>query len=207
MSGTTHGIPSGHRIVVGRAGEPELAEVLVDAMFRLRHRVFHERLRWQVRSRDGRERDVFDDAAPVYAIAYHQRSGRVSGCLRMLPTTGPYILRDVFPQALRGAPAPCDERIWELSRLCVVRDATTTGLARRLLGAAADHAARGEARQFVTVAQSALERAAARAGITTHRFGGQQSTRLGNLDCAALRLPVAALTTHRPSWKPSAVES
>ncbi|AUG75352.1 hypothetical protein CFP65_0385 [Kitasatospora sp. MMS16-BH015] len=193
--------------MVGRAGEPELAEVLVDAMFRLRHRVFQERLHWQVRSRDGRERDVFDDAAPVYAIAYHELSGRVSGCVRMLPTTGPYMLRDVFPQTLRGAPAPCDERIWELSRLCTVRDSTTAGLALRLLGAVSDHAAREEARQFVAVAQSAVERAAARAGIITHRFGDQRSTRLGALDCAALHLRVDALTTSRTDRESGAVES
>ncbi|MFI6684278.1 acyl-homoserine-lactone synthase [Streptomyces sp. NPDC050485] len=31
-------------------------------MFRLRHRVFHGRLHWQVHPRYGRERDLFDDA-------------------------------------------------------------------------------------------------------------------------------------------------
>ncbi|WP_431682793.1 acyl-homoserine-lactone synthase [Kitasatospora sp. KL5] len=88
-------------------------------MYRLRHHVFHERLRWQVRTRNGRERDSFDDLDPVYVIGCHTESGAVTASLRMLPTTGPYMLRDVFPQALRGAPAPCDPQTWEISRLCV----------------------------------------------------------------------------------------
>src|SRR3546814_18817119 len=37
----------------------------------------------------------------------------------MLPTTGPYTLRDVFPQLLDGLPPPCGPRIWEGSRFAV----------------------------------------------------------------------------------------
>src|SRR3546814_12561947 len=37
----------------------------------------------------------------------------------MLPTTGPYMLRDVFPQLLDGLPPPCGPRIWEGSRFAV----------------------------------------------------------------------------------------
>src|SRR3546814_13625445 len=44
---------------------------------------------------------------------------RVVGTWRMLPTTGPYMLRDVFPQLLDGLPPPCGPRIWEGSRFAV----------------------------------------------------------------------------------------
>ena len=40
----------------------------MDEMFRLRARVFHDRLRWEVQAADGKERDKYDDMAPVYLI-------------------------------------------------------------------------------------------------------------------------------------------
>ena len=39
---------------------------LMDQMFQMRARVFHDRLRWNVRVVDGRERDKYDDESPVY---------------------------------------------------------------------------------------------------------------------------------------------
>jgi len=87
-------------------------------MFRLRHRVFKERLNWDVRSQHGLERDCFDDLDPQYIVAFDP-TDRLVGTWRMLPTTGPYMLRDVFPILLDGMPAPRRPKTWEGSRLCV----------------------------------------------------------------------------------------
>ncbi|GAA0672040.1 acyl-homoserine-lactone synthase [Kitasatospora atroaurantiaca] len=187
-----------HRIVAGRPADPHLPGELRDAMFRLRHQVFHERLRWQVRSRNGRERDSFDDLDPVYVIGCHTESGTVTASLRMLPTTGPYMLRDVFPQALRGAPAPCDPQTWEISRLCVTRPAHVRGsgyeLTQRLLAAAAEYAAGEAVHSFVAISQVTVERMAAGAGVPSRRFGDGRSVLLGELACTAYSMPVSALS-------------
>lgn len=90
----------------------------LDAMHRLRHRVFKERMDWDVNSRQGMERDVYDLLRPIYLLATDER-GDVHGSLRVLPTTGPYMLRDVFPELLEGRAAPDDPQIWEISRLAV----------------------------------------------------------------------------------------
>lgn len=90
----------------------------LDAMHRLRHRVFKERMDWEVNSRDGRERDVYDLLRPIYLLATDEQ-GCVHGSLRVLPTTGPYMLRDVFPELLQGQDAPAHPQIWEISRLAV----------------------------------------------------------------------------------------
>ncbi|RDD61711.1 acyl-homoserine-lactone synthase [Ferruginivarius sediminum] len=90
----------------------------LDAMHRLRHRVFKERMDWDVNSRDGKERDVYDLLRPIYLLATDE-VGRVNGSLRVLPTTGPYMLRDVFPELLEGQAAPTHPQIWEISRLAV----------------------------------------------------------------------------------------
>jgi acyl homoserine lactone synthase len=89
-----------------------------EAMFRLRYRVFKERLNWDVRTWRGLERDQFDDLDPHYIMAF-DRADRLVGSWRMLPTTGPYMLRDVFPALLDGMPAPHHPRTWEGSRLSV----------------------------------------------------------------------------------------
>lgn len=87
-------------------------------MYRLRHRVFKERLGWDVQSHNGMERDRFDELDPAYLLAF-DREERLIGTWRMLPTTGPYMLRDVFPVLLGGTKAPRHPNICEGSRCAV----------------------------------------------------------------------------------------
>src|SRR5215469_5126406 len=89
----------------------------LDGMFRLRHEVFKERLDWEVGTSAGKERDMFDDLDPVYIVCEHQ--GEVLGSWRLLPTTGPYMLKDVFPELLYGRQAPQAPDVWEISRFAV----------------------------------------------------------------------------------------
>ena len=109
-------------IVVGRAGEPGLGAPLMDSMYRLRCAVFHERLHWRVRAEHGREHDWFDLIGPQYVIA-HEDPARALGCCRLLPTTGPNMLRDIFPYLLEDGPPPNAPEIWEVSRFAVAHDA------------------------------------------------------------------------------------
>lgn len=88
------------------------------AMYRLRGRVFGERLGWDVKIWNGMERDEFDALDPVYLLAF-DAIGSLVGTWRFLPTTGPYMLRDVFSQLLDGGPALCDAKAWEGSRFAV----------------------------------------------------------------------------------------
>jgi acyl homoserine lactone synthase len=101
---------------------------ILQEVYRLRDKVFRERLAWDVTSQDGCERDWYDDFCPVYLIA-NDDDGHVEGCWRLLPTTGPYMLRDVFPVLLDGHPAPSAEDVWEISRFAVSpRDAGYSSL-------------------------------------------------------------------------------
>ncbi len=91
----------------------------MDAMFRNRAETFSERLGWEVVVRGGYERDVFDDANPLYLVAVDPDTEEYWGSLRLLPTTGPNMLRDVFPQLLDGDYLE-SATIWECSRICAV---------------------------------------------------------------------------------------
>jgi N-acyl-L-homoserine lactone synthetase len=92
----------------------------MDAMFRNRAVVFHERLGWDVVVKDGRERDRFDDENPLYLISVDPYTGEYWGSLRLLPTTGPNMLRDVFPCLLEEGEYIESATIWESSRICAV---------------------------------------------------------------------------------------
>lgn len=87
-------------------------------MHRLRHRVFRERLEWAVAVSNGYEVDAFDALGPHYLLLKAQ-AGRLDGCVRLLPTTGPNMLRDSFPMLLKDGTAPQDPRIWESSRFAL----------------------------------------------------------------------------------------
>jgi acyl homoserine lactone synthase len=97
---------------------PDIAFIHRDkiaAMHRLRHRVFKVRLGWEVNSHNGMERDVYDLLNPIYLLAM-SATGDVEGSWRLLPTTGPYMLRDVFSELLDGQAPPSHPTIWETSR-------------------------------------------------------------------------------------------
>lgn len=91
----------------------------IDAMFRNRAETFSDRLGWDVEVKDGYERDRFDDANPLYLVSVDPDTEEYWGSLRLLPTTGPNMLRDVFPQLLDGDTIE-SATIWESSRICAV---------------------------------------------------------------------------------------
>jgi N-acyl-L-homoserine lactone synthetase len=92
----------------------------MDAMFRNRAQTFSERLGWEVTVKDGYERDTFDDANPLYLISVDPYTNEYWGSLRLLPTTGPNMLRDVFPFLLSEGEYIESATIWETSRICAV---------------------------------------------------------------------------------------
>ncbi|HTZ68977.1 MAG TPA: acyl-homoserine-lactone synthase, partial [Roseiarcus sp.] len=89
----------------------------IDAMFRNRAETFSNRLGWDVVVKDGYERDVFDGANPLYLVSVDPDTEEYWGSLRLLPTTGPNMLRDVFAQLLDGEYIE-SATIWESSRIC-----------------------------------------------------------------------------------------
>jgi N-acyl-L-homoserine lactone synthetase len=102
--------------------EPHNAEKhadLLEQMFRMRARIFHDHLGWDVVVDDGKERDRYDEQSPVY-ILYTDDGGRtVKGSLRLLPTTGPTLVADFFSDTLPDAASLMAPTIWECTRFCL----------------------------------------------------------------------------------------
>ena len=159
---------------------PENYALFTDAladMHRLRFRVFKERLEWAVQVENGMERDRFDALEPIYLL-HRDDDGRVKGCVRLLPSTGPTMLRDVFPVLLGRSPCPSDPRIWECSRFALelfpelARSAS--GLARATFELFAGMIEFGMSRSLtgiVTVTDLRMERILRRANWPLQRVG------------------------------------
>ena len=91
----------------------------MDAMFKNRADTFAGRLGWDVVVENGYERDRFDDLNPLYLVSVDPETEQYWGSLRLLPTTGPNMLRDVFPRLLEDGECVESATIWESSRICV----------------------------------------------------------------------------------------
>lgn len=94
----------------------------VAQMHEIRKRTFHDRLNWQVRTLRSWEIDEFDALDPLYLISIGA-DGAVRGSLRLLPTTGPNMLADVFPELLPDGMRIESATIWESSRFSVEQKA------------------------------------------------------------------------------------
>ena len=101
-------------------------------MNRLRKRVFHDRLGWDVEITDGMEIDIFDRLDPSYIISVDSE-GQVVGCVRQLQTTGPHMLSDVFSSILDGEPPLRSSRVWEATRFCVDTQRLSGGRGRNTI--------------------------------------------------------------------------
>lgn len=153
----------------------ELAPELENAVAAYRHKIFIERLGWQLPVEKGLERDQFDHADTLYVVA-REENGGICGCARLLPTTEPYLLSEVFPHLLDGAPIPNAADVWELSRFAaasidpdsMVDAARNT---RNLLAAAVKGAAEQGAKRLITVSPLGIERLLHRMGVHAHRAG------------------------------------
>ncbi len=108
------------RLIQGNQTSDYAAEI--NEMHILRRLVFAERLGWDVNVKEGWEIDSFDDADPLYLLSIDPKKNRVRGSLRLLPTTGPNMLRDVFSCLLPEGQTIESATIWESTRFSVHPD-------------------------------------------------------------------------------------
>lgn len=180
-------------ITTGRAGENGLRAPLLDSMYRLRSDVFRRRLGWDVRVEDGREHDWFDLIGPHYVVV-HDNASRALGCCRLLPTLGPNMLRDIFPELLDGAPAPASASIWEVSRFALCEEHSQGGfgfsaISSSLIAETFRFIAAQGADTLVGVTSAPFERMMRHMGLQVERLG--KPRRIGKTISLAFRMPVA----------------
>lgn len=167
----------------------------LNAMFRLRYRVFHELLQWDVSVEEGWEIDDYDQNNPIYVLSLDPTTRAVRGALRLLPTSGPNMLNDTFPVLLGGKPPIHSDTIWESSRFCIDPEISqnrgsnhvTIAAAELMCGVGALSLAKG-IHNVVTVTDVFLERMFRRMGCPGTRIGNP--VRIGTVDAVAIDWPV-----------------
>jgi acyl homoserine lactone synthase len=190
-----------HQIVTGSLRDPAFTRHYAAPMFRLRYRVFNDRLRWDVKCDGEFESDEFDDLHTLYLLAANEE-GEPCGGWRLRPTTLPYMMADVpaFEPLLHGETAPRSPKVWEISRFAVdVERAGESafgfnGVARDLIRSTIQFAVDNQIDQYVMVVSAAVERLLKHAGLSLHRYG--PPVRIGRVLTVACRLDIDAQTRH-----------
>ena len=163
-------------------------------MHTLRAKVFKDRLGWEVPIMSGMEIDGYDALEPLYMMIREPGGGTLRGCWRLLPTDGPYMLKDSFAQLLHGQDAPSDEHIWELSRFAIETEGGGafgfSEITMESIGEIISYGHRSGIDQYVTVTTTAIERMLRRAGVVTRRFG--PPVRIGVETAVALYVDIEA---------------
>jgi acyl-homoserine lactone synthase len=109
----------------------------LEQMYRLRHRLFVDHMKWEdLRKADGREIDQFDNDDAVYLLLIEE--GVVTGSHRLLPTTGPHLFSEVFTDMCEQRGRQTGPRVYELNRTgtdpLLPRDRQLAGMRLLLVG-------------------------------------------------------------------------
>ena len=150
-----------------------------DSLFNYRYRIFVEKLGWDLDSKNDLEVDQFD-RDDTYHIVARDTERNIVGCARLLQTTSPYLLGEVFPRLLNGLKPPQSTDIWEISRF------TTAGISgcpsnasehhqshrmKELLEEAMRLARNNGAKKIISVSTLGIERLLTKEGFPVHRLG------------------------------------
>ena len=163
-------------------------------MHRIRKAVFKDRLGWDVTVSGELEVDEYDALGPSYLLSIDSY-GILNGCVRLLPTTGPNMLRDIFPSFVTKAVVPRGDRVWEASRFAVssYTSAAEAGLSPTtydlLIGVLKFGLSNG-INTIACVVDVRMERILRRAGWQLDRLG--PARRIGNTIAMAGQLDVSA---------------
>lgn len=180
-------------IIVDALNKHEYSGIL-DEMFKLRARVFADRLGWDVTVVDGREIDKFDALDPAYVIGLDD-DGHVVSCARALQTTGPHMLADVFSSILDGEPPLRSATLWESTRFCV--DTQRLGRGRgtnsvsyatcELMIGSLEYAMQSGIKDIVTVIDPIMDRVLKRSDNAPYGYVGK-TTPMGKVSAMAALL-------------------
>lgn len=184
-----------HALVANPARE-EINPADADGIHILRYQAFRERLNWDIPTFEERERDHYDDLHPVFVIV--RDAQKVLACCRLLPTTGPYMLRNTFPELLGGGRAPIALDVWEISRFAVTKEARAglgfTALPAAIIRETARFALANGISEYVFVTTVGFERLLTRMGVHLERFG--PPIQIGVEKSVAIRVFMDEQTVH-----------
>ncbi len=187
-------------IVIDSLNKHLFTDVL-DEMFRLRARVFGDRLGWDVNIVDGKEIDEFDHLDPAFVVGLDDE-GHVVAAVRALQTTGPHMLADVFHDILDGEAPLRSATVWESTRFCVDTQRLNRGKSKNsvsyatseLMIGSLEYARRAGIQDIITVIDPIMDRVLKRSDNAPYGYVGKTvpmgkvSALAAMLDCSEERI-------------------
>lgn len=164
------------------AAQQQLCPTNLENLYAFRYQVFVEKLGWDLPgAHDGLEIDQFDRDDTIHILG-RDHDGELWGCARLLPTSRPFLLGEVFPELMAGNPVPRSDDVWEISRFCSIDLArprsgdrrgqqTTMWGCRQILAATVECALRQGAKRLIAVSAISIEKILQRLGVHFERTG------------------------------------
>ena len=174
---------------------------LIDASFRLRKRVFHDRLGWDVAVEGERERDRYDALDASYLVWTDPKRKSLYGAVRLMPMDGPTLLGDVFHATQAADPVPRRRDVWEGTRMCVDEEAIArdmpglgagTGMDLLLL-ALCEAALAHRIARLVSNYEAPMSRVYRRVGLSYHAHGKADGYGARPVHCASFEVSAKVL--------------
>jgi len=187
--------------IVTKANRKQFALELY-GMHRDRKRIFVDWLKWKIPVTDGtHEIDQFDSQNAVYLIESDGK-GRHLASIRLLRTTRPHLLLDVFP-ALCDGPVPIGPDIWELTRFCVAPEmikSDGTRLMNLMWTSVVEYAVLNGITQYTCVTHMAFLSQILSAGWDTKPLGLPQMVDGGLIGAVLFKISPATLEEARSRY-------
>lgn len=109
------------------SGEQIQSDDCAEDVWRFRHKHFVDRFGWSaLRKPDGLEHDQFDHDDAIHLVLCNNED--VVGYSRLLPTTKPHLLSDVYPEVAAGNPYPTGQFVYEWTRCVAEQDVSISGI-------------------------------------------------------------------------------
>jgi len=89
-------------------------------LLKCRYAEFVLRHHYQVPDYNGMEYDQYDTPAAVY-LAWKDPAGTIRAGIRLVPTTKPYMIKDLWPYSVVDINLPESPEVWEATRLFIDR--------------------------------------------------------------------------------------
>lgn len=182
--------------IITAENRPHFHHALME-MHRQRKAVFIDQLKWRLEDSAGLEIDAYDSVDAIYLIEADAPRAPISASARLLPTTRPHLLNEVFPYLCEEAP-PTGPGVWEATRFCPAPDTPhghqRRGMLGRVIAGIIETALLFGIEQVTYVADAGLAPLARKAGWSVRALGpgrGRGRNRLAafaaDIDAAGLR--------------------
>lgn len=182
--------------------ESEYPEIF-EKMYRQRYEIYVQRRKWKdLRPVGGLEKDQYDKDSAIYLMAL-DNDDDILACLRLLPTTEPHILGDLFPHLAQTGGVPRDGKILELTRLYVAPFKASKAVRDWLIGVLCagmiEYCQANKITQITSVIDTFILRMVLSMGCAVRPLGLPQAYPEGNAVAVAVDMTLANLEAIRRS--------